>query len=106
MKDSVYIEAGKIINTHGIAGDVVAESYCDSPDVLRALPSLFLKTREEYVPLTVKKASFFEDDGRFTIKPHYLTLARMPQEYNPCQLHFDTIRKIGRSVWSALNTDR
>lgn len=56
----MYIEAGKIINTHGIGGDVVVESYCDSPEVLQALPSLFLKNKEEYVKLTVKKASFFK----------------------------------------------
>ena len=55
-----YMEAGKIVNTHGIAGDVVVESYCDSPDVLRALPSLFLKTKEGYDKLSVKKASFFK----------------------------------------------
>lgn len=60
MKESMYIEAGKIINTHGIGGDVVVESYCDSPEVLQALPSLFLKNKEEYVKLTVKKASFFK----------------------------------------------
>ena len=60
MKDTVYIEAGKIINTHGIGGDVVVESYCDSPEVLKALPSLFLKNKDGYQKLVVKKASFFK----------------------------------------------
>lgn len=60
MKETVYIEAGKIANTHGIAGDVVVESYCDSPEVLQALPSLFLKNKDEYIKLNVKKASFFK----------------------------------------------
>lgn len=60
MKETLYIEAGKIINTHGIGGDVVVESYCDSPEVLKSLPSLFLKNKEEYIKLTVKKASFFK----------------------------------------------
>lgn len=60
MNQSPYIEAGKIINTHGIAGDVVVESYCDAPEVLKALPSLFLKGKEGYQKLTVKKASLFK----------------------------------------------
>jgi len=60
MKESLYIEAGKIINTHGIGGDIVVESYCDSPEILKSLPSLFLKNKEAYVKLTVKKASFFK----------------------------------------------
>ena len=60
MKDTTYIEAGKIVNTHGIGGDVVAESYCDAPEVLQALPSLFLKTKDGFEKLTVKKANFFK----------------------------------------------
>ena len=57
---SPYIEAGKIANTHGIAGDVVVDSYCDSPEVLKALPSLFLKEKDGYSKLTIKKASLFK----------------------------------------------
>ena len=32
-----YLECGKIINTHGVAGGVKLESWCDSPDVLADL---------------------------------------------------------------------
>ena len=60
MNQNQYIEAGKIANTHGIGGDVVVDSYCDSPEVLMALPSLFLKDKNTYQKLTVKKASFFK----------------------------------------------
>ncbi len=60
MKESLYIEAGKIINTHGIGGDVVVESYCDSPEVLQSLPSLFLKNKDGYMKFTIKKASLFK----------------------------------------------
>ena len=59
IKDT-YIEAGKIMNTHGIAGDVVVESYCDVPEVLKALPSLYLRSNGEYRKLDVKKASLFK----------------------------------------------
>ena len=61
MEKSCYIEAGKIANTHGIGGDVVVESYCDSPEILRELPSLFLKEKDGYKKLKVTKASLFKD---------------------------------------------
>ncbi len=61
MSKNLYLEAGKIANTHGIGGDIIADSYCDSPEVLASLPSLFLKVGEEYTELSVKKASIFKN---------------------------------------------
>ena len=29
-----FLEAGKIVNTHGISGEVKVQSWCDSPEVL------------------------------------------------------------------------
>ena len=60
MKNELYIEAGKIANTHGIGGDVVADSYCDAPEILKALTSLYIKSGNEYKKLTIKKASLFK----------------------------------------------
>ena len=60
MTKEIYIEAGKIANTHGIGGDVVADSYCDAPEVLKALRSLYIKSGNEYKKLTIKKASLFK----------------------------------------------
>ena len=54
MSNDLYIEAGKIANTHGIGGDVVADSYCDAPEVLKALSSLYIKSGSEYKKLTIK----------------------------------------------------
>lgn len=55
-----FLEAGKIANTHGIGGDVVVESYCDSPEILASLASLYLKKGEEYLPLSIRKANLFK----------------------------------------------
>ncbi len=55
-----FLEAGKIANTHGIAGDVVADSYCDTPKILASLPMLYLKKGESFLPLTIKKAVLFK----------------------------------------------
>ncbi|MBQ2686161.1 MAG: 16S rRNA processing protein RimM [Clostridia bacterium] len=55
-----YLEAGLIANTHGIAGDVVMDSYCDSPRVLAKLKVLYLKSGNEYRELKIKKAAEYK----------------------------------------------
>ena len=46
---SEYLECGKIINTHGVRGEVKIESYCDSPEVLRDLSRVYLKENGGYI---------------------------------------------------------
>ena len=53
---SKYLECGKIINTHGIGGEVKAESYCDTPQLLSELKEVFCKDGENMVGLTVFRA--------------------------------------------------
>lgn len=60
MAKDLYIEAGRIANTHGIGGDVVADSYCDAPEILKALESLYIKSGNDYKKLIIKKASLFK----------------------------------------------
>jgi len=36
-----------IVNTHGVRGDVKAESWCDSPAVLAGLPKIYLKKSDQ-----------------------------------------------------------
>ena len=55
-----YLECGKIINTHGVRGDVKLESYCDSPEILRDLSRVYLKEGDSYRELTVRHASVFK----------------------------------------------
>lgn len=52
-----YLECGKIINTHGVRGACKIESWCDSPEVLCAIKTLYYKKKDEYLPLEVTKAS-------------------------------------------------
>ncbi len=37
-----YLEAGKIVNTHGIRGEVKIMPYCDSPELLCEFDRLFM----------------------------------------------------------------
>lgn len=46
-----YLEAGKIVGTHGVRGELRVESWCDSPEQLKSLPRLYFD--EGRKPLTV-----------------------------------------------------
>lgn len=55
-----YLEAGKIVNTHGVRGDIRIESYCDSPEALSALKTLYLKTTLGYEKVVCTKSQVYK----------------------------------------------
>ena len=46
MEKKQYIEAGRIVNTHGIAGEVKIEVWLDSPQFLKSFKRCFIDRRE------------------------------------------------------------
>ena len=38
-----YLEAGLIVNTHGIDGGLMIKSYCDTNEILAGLKTLWIK---------------------------------------------------------------
>lgn len=60
MTGNPYIECGKIINTHGCYGGLKLESWCNTPEEMAELKTLFLKSGETYVEYKVTKASVFK----------------------------------------------
>jgi 16S rRNA processing protein RimM len=42
-----FLEIGKIVNTHGIRGDVKVQPWCDSPDFLASFDRLYTKSQAE-----------------------------------------------------------
>lgn len=46
MEKQRYIPAGKIVNTHGVGGEVKIEVWLDSPQFLRRFPRVFLNGTE------------------------------------------------------------
>ena len=53
-----YLECGKAVSTHGIRGTLRLESYCDTPETLARLRTLYMKSRAgEFVPMRVRAAS-------------------------------------------------
>ncbi len=53
---SKYLVAGKIANTHGVHGDVIIDSLCDSPKILSGLMALYIKKQGEYVQMKVSRS--------------------------------------------------
>jgi len=45
MSNSPYLEIGRIINTHGVRGEVKVEPWADSPEQLKKLKALHLEDR-------------------------------------------------------------
>ena len=63
-----YLECGVIANTHGIDGAVKAVSWCDTPDVLASLPSVYFEQLGVYAELEIEGASVYKDMVIFTFK--------------------------------------
>ena len=51
-----YLECGKIVNTHGVMGEVKIECYCDSPEVLASLKKVYIKKDGIYDAAEVKRS--------------------------------------------------
>ena len=46
MEKKTYIEAGRIVNTHGVAGEVKIEVWLDSPRFMRKFKRFFINGAE------------------------------------------------------------
>ena len=46
MEKKEFIEAGRIVNTHGIVGEVKIEVWLDSPEFLKKFKRIFVKDKE------------------------------------------------------------
>lgn len=53
---SKYLVCGKIVNTHGIAGEVRVENYCDTPEVLSSFKNVYFKKGEIYTKKKVNRS--------------------------------------------------
>lgn len=55
--DNKYLECGRIVNTHGVKGAVKIESWCDCPETLAELESVYFKRDGRFEPRKVLSAS-------------------------------------------------
>lgn len=56
-----YIEVGKIINTHGVKGDVKIDSWCDCVEVFCSLEKVYLKKSGGYTAVDVVRSQPFKE---------------------------------------------
>lgn len=54
-----FLEAGKIVNTHGVRGDLRVQSWCDSPEMLCEFDTLYL---DEKTPVSIERAQVHKGD--------------------------------------------
>ena len=59
-----FLECGKIINTHGVIGEVKIDPWCDSPAVLAGLKRVYFAKNGSFEARAVLRASVFK---RFVI---------------------------------------
>ena len=62
------LECGKIINTHGVRGNVKIESWCDSLDVFCALPSIYVEKKSGLIKYEVESASVHKNCALVKLK--------------------------------------
>lgn len=51
-----YLEAGKIVGTHGVKGELRVEPWCDSPEFLKRFKTLYYKQGETFTPVAVRSS--------------------------------------------------
>jgi 16S rRNA processing protein RimM len=54
MEKKAYLEIAKIINTHGVRGAVKLDPWCDSPETLKKIKTLYLENGKSYEVSNVK----------------------------------------------------
>ncbi len=60
MDKKIYIECGKIINTHGFRGGVKIDPWCNSPYDFASLKRIFVEENGVYKEKKIIKASVFK----------------------------------------------
>lgn len=58
MPKEKYLKCGKAVSTHGIRGTLRLECYCDTPETLAKMRTLYKKEKDgSYTPMRVRAAS-------------------------------------------------
>lgn len=60
MKD--YLETGKIVNTHGVRGDMTAQAWCDDVSAFCDFDCLFILRGNNYIKYRITKCSKYKEN--------------------------------------------
>jgi 16S rRNA processing protein RimM len=68
MTKQAYLECGRIVTTHGVRGAVKIESWCDTPQILAALPAVYLKEQDgSFSPKKLENPSVYKGQVMATL---------------------------------------
>ncbi len=56
--DNSLLEIGKIVNTHGLRGEVKVVPWMDYPEDFEELENIFIKTRKEMKPVEIENVRY------------------------------------------------
>ena len=69
MPKKDYLECARIATAHGVLGVLQVECYCDSPEVLAALPFVYFREKSgAYRPHRVLRAVRYKSQALLTLE--------------------------------------
>ncbi|MDY3928365.1 MAG: ribosome maturation factor RimM [Clostridia bacterium] len=81
------LEVGKIVNTHGLKGEVKIVTWTDSPDVFEDLDFVFAKKKKEEIKLTLKSIKYQKNN--IIVKFSEINSIDEAEAYKNCVLSAD-----------------
>lgn len=81
------LDVGKIVNTHGLKGEVKIVPWTDSPDVFEEIEYVFAKQKKEEIKLSVKNIKYQKNN--IIVKFLEINSIDEAQEYKNCVLSAD-----------------
>lgn len=79
------LEVGKIVNTHGLRGDVKVVAWMDYPEEFENLSTVWLKTRKELKKLTVSSVKYQKNN--LIVKFKEFSDINEAEQYKNCVLY-------------------
>lgn len=81
------LEIGKIVNTHGLKGEVKVTPWMDYPEDFEELETVYLKTRNETIKLTIKNVKYQKNN--LIVKFSEFNDINEVEQYKNCILYAD-----------------
>ena len=81
------LEVGKIVNTHGLRGDVKVVPWMDYPEEFEELSTVWLKTRRELKKLTLSSVKYQKNN--LIVKFKEISDINEAEQYKNCVLLAD-----------------
>lgn len=85
--DNNLLEIGKIVNTHGLRGEIKVVAWMDYPEDFEELETVYLKTRKELIKLTVKNVKYQKNN--LIVKFSEFNDINEVEQYKNCVLYAD-----------------